>query len=219
MPKDYSDLLGLLAEATRSVRDNRYIWCVPAEVYETRLIYRRGLLLGGSWSPLFLRDKGPVWWEVPWTLQLRLPAIVMVERATAPLSEWLPLMEATVQAGESLLVLTKEVSAEILQTFIVNSVKETLSCCIIRVAEDQSAWGSPAPDMSWEFVQTPPKNRDRLLRAGEAWVRRTGTVVFPAPGGQWQPAVEDIAVIAVGGRNRDDQHDRMRFLVDAIENP
>ncbi|HET9532100.1 MAG TPA: hypothetical protein VFQ92_17200 [Blastocatellia bacterium] len=132
MSQGYSDLMDILAEVRRSVGDNRLIWCVSSDDYETTVSHRRGLILGGAWSPRFLRDNGAFGWEVPWTMYLRAPSILMIDKAVAPIAEWIPLMEAKAQAREALLVATKEVSTEMLHTFIMNSWKQTLACCVIR---------------------------------------------------------------------------------------
>ena len=217
MVKEYDDLLAILAEVRRGVTDSRFIWCVAADGFETTVSHRQGFVLGGAWSPHFLRDRASFWWDVPWTVHLRLPSIVEVERAVAPIPEWLPLMEAIAQAGESLLLITKEVSTDLLRMLIVNSLKETLACCVIRAGEGLPGWGRSAASSPWGFVDTPPKTAVQLPKAAEAWVRRNATVLFPSPDSEWRSLVRDLTVISVGGKNQDDQRDRLRFLVEAIQ--
>ena len=216
MSKDYSDLLYVLAGVTRNVGDSRLIWCTTADGYETTVSSRRGLILGGAWSPHFLRDREAALWDVPWTVHLRAPVIATVEKAVMPLSEWLPLMEAVVQAGTSLLLITKDVSTELLQTFIVNALKETLSCCVVQMVQDVAGWSVPVTSMPWGVLEGPPKKPDRLPHAAEAWIRRTATVLFPAPDSDWLPS-QDITIISVGGKSHEDQYDRLRFLVETIQ--
>ena len=217
MSKEYSDLLDILAEVTPSVPDSRYIWCVAADGFETTVSHRQGLILGGTWSPRFLRDGGDFWWDVPWTVRLWVPRIVTIEKAIMPLPQWLPLMEAIAKAGESLLVVTREISTELLQTFIVNSLKKSLSCCVVRVAENLHGYGLPATSVPWEFVEAPSRTSDVLPQAAEAWIRRTATVLFPASDNEWRLSVSDVTIISVGGENHDDQQDRLRFLVKTIQ--
>ena len=217
MSKEYSDLLDILAELRPSVPDSRLLWCMPADGFETTVSHRQGLILGGAWSPHFLRDRGDFWWDVPWVMRLRFPRIVTIEKAIAPISEWLPLMEAIAKAGESLLLVTREVETELLRTFIVNSLKEALACCVVRVAEDPAGYGLPAASIPWEVVEATPKTPDHLPRAAEAWVRRTATVLFPASDNEWQSAVGELTIISVGGENHEDQQDRLRFLVKTIQ--
>jgi hypothetical protein len=125
-------------------------------------------------------------------------------------------MEAVAQAGTSLLLVTRDVSTELLPTFIVNALKETLSCCVIHIAEDSTGWSVPVISMPWGVLGTPPKKANGLPQAAEAWIRRTATVLFLAADSEWL-ASQDITIISVGGKNNDDQHDRLRFLVETIQ--
>jgi hypothetical protein len=219
MSQTYPDLQSILAEVRRSVADDRLIWCVAADGFETTVSHRPGLILGGAWSPRFLRDRGAFGWDVPWTLYLRAPAIVPIDKAVAPLAEWLPLMEEKARAGEALLLITRELSTELLHTFIVNSLRETLACCVIREDLGAPGWGVATHNTPWRFAVTPPQRADHLPRATEAWVRRTATVVFPAADSAWRSAASDVAVISTGGENHEDQQDRLRFLMKAIQRP
>jgi hypothetical protein len=219
MSKEYSDLLDILVEVRASVPDSRFIWCIAADDFETSVSHRRGLILGGAWSPHFLRDKETLWSDVPWTARLWNPRIVTVEKAVTPLAHWLPLMEAIAKAGESLLLVTREISTELLRTWIVNSTREALSCCVVRVAENPSGYGLPVARIPWEFVEDPPKTANLLPQAAEAWSRRTATVLFPMSDNDWWSAVSDVTIISVGGENYDDQQDRLRFLVETIQRP
>ena len=216
MSQEHPDLLGLLAELRRSIVDDRLIWCLAGDGFETTVSYRQGLILGGAWSPRFLHDRSAFGWGVPWTMYLRTPAVVTIDKAVAPLAEWLPLMEERAQAGESLLVVTREVSTELLHTFIVNSLRETLACCLIR---DEPGWGVWAHNTPWRFAITPPPRADLLPRAVEGWVRRTATILFPAADSGWRSAASDVAVISVGGENHEDQQDRLRFLMKEVQQP
>ena len=126
-------------------------------------------------------------------------------------------MEEIAQVGESLLLVTREVSTELLHTFIVNSLKETLACCVVRADEGMPGWKQPSASALWAYEGPPSRSAGLLPKAAEAWIRRTATVVFPSPDSGWWPETNDITVIAVGGKNHDDQHDRLRFLVETIQ--
>jgi len=217
MFREYDDLLVILDDVRRRAPDSRHIWCSAADGFETTVAQRQGVVLGGAWSPHFLRDKWSGWWEVPWTVVLRNPSIVRIERTVTSFTEWVPVMEAVAQAGESLLVVTTEISTELLHTFIVNSLKETLSCCVIRPADNLSSWGGSTLSASWDFVSSPPATKLQLPKAVEAWSRRNATVVFPTADSDWRMMASEITLISVGGRNQDDQHDRLRYMVEAIQ--
>jgi hypothetical protein len=126
-------------------------------------------------------------------------------------------MEGVAKAGESLLVVTREISTELLQTVIVNSLKKTLSCCAVRVAENLPGYGFPVTSVPWEFVEAPSRTSDNLPQAAEAWIRRTATVLFPGSDHEWRSSVSDVTIISVGGEDHDDQQDRLRFLVKTIQ--
>lgn len=70
MFQDNSDLIGILGDVRRSVIDDRLIWCVAGDGFETTVSKRQGLILGRAWSPHFLRSSGAFWWEAPWTMFL-----------------------------------------------------------------------------------------------------------------------------------------------------
>ncbi len=213
-----ADLLALVADARRLVADDRYIWCTQAETFESRIIQRRGLLLGGAVSPHFLRDNTADDWGSPWTVRLRhCRVIVCSQAAWQPLPAWLPLMEAVVAAGESLLVVTETIDSELLQTFVVNNSKGTLRVCAIHPARDRHGKAGAA---GAQFA-TPPPTPDQLPRIDDVWVRRTGTACFPQAGDALSSAgvLENFAIIETGGENHDDQTDRLRFLMRELQAP
>jgi hypothetical protein len=214
---EYNDLLNLLDEVMVRVPDSRFVWCVAADGFETTVSHRRGLVLGGAWSPHFLRDASDLWWDVPWTMRLWAPRVITIDKADMPLAQWLPLMEAVAKAGESLLIVTRDASSELLQTIIVNSLKKTLSGCIIRAAQNLSGYAPPATGIPWNSVNEPAKTNDRLPQVAEAWVRRSATVLFPKIENEWQSLDSEVTIISVGGENHEDQIDRLRFLVKRIQ--
>jgi hypothetical protein len=209
------DLLPLIVEARRLVPDDRHIWCSASDTFDSRLTKRRGLLLGGAFSPHFLRDSTATNWDTPWTVRLRHCRVVVCDKAAhEPLAAWLPLMESVVAAGESLLVVTETIGSELLATFIVNAFKGTLRVCVARPVRGHS--GNPAAGAQFT---TPPKGVDQLLRIDDVWVRRTATVCFPAAGDPLSSAaaLQDFAVIETGGENHEDQFDRLRFLMRELQ--
>jgi hypothetical protein len=208
-----TDLLPLLAEARRLVPDDRHIWCSPSDSFDSRLTQRRGLLLGGAFSPHFLRDSTATNWDTPWTVRLRHCRVVVCGKAAhEPLATWLPLMEGVVAAGESLLVVTETIGSELLATFIVNAFKGTLRVCVVHPRRS----GNPAAGAQFA---TPPAGIDQLLRIDDVWVRRTATVCFPMTGDPLSSAaaLQDFVVIETGGENHEDQHDRLRFLMRELQ--
>jgi hypothetical protein len=208
------DLLTLLGEARRLAPDDRRIWCSAADRFESRIVQRRGLLLGGALSPHFLRDAADMW-AVPWTVRLRYCRVIVCNQAAEePLATWLPLMEAIAAAGESLLVVTETIESELLQTFIVNGWKGTLPVCVVHPIQNRE--GNPAPGAQFA---TPPTSPDQLLRIDDVWVRRTATACFPKEGDPLAAAaaLQNFAIIETGGENHEDQYHRLRFLMRELQ--
>jgi hypothetical protein len=216
------DLLTLITEARQLVPDNRYIWCRASDVFESRLVQRRGLLLGGALSPHFLRDTNELLWGIPWTVQLRHCRLVACDKAAhEPVAAWLPLMEGIAGAGEAMLVVTETIGSELLHTFVVNALKGTLPVCVVRPLRDRS--GRPVPGMESlaRSCATPPQQHGQLPRIGEVWIRRTATALFPGESevGPAAAILQNFVVIETGGEHREDQHDRLRFLMQELQRP
>jgi hypothetical protein len=209
------DLLPLIAEARRLVPDDRHIWCSASETFDSRLTQRRGLLLGGAFSPHFLRDSTATNWDIPWTVRLRHCRVVVCDKAAhEPVAAWLPLMESVARAGEALLIVTETIDSELLATFTVNAFKGTLSVCVVHPVRGHS----DNPAAGAQFA-TPPTGLDQLLRIDDVWVRRTSTAFFPAVGDPLSSAaaLQDFVVIETGGEDHEDQHDRLRFLMRELQ--
>lgn len=195
--------------------DERYIWCTASETFASRIVSRRGLLLGGAYSPHFLRDASAMRWETPWSVRLRHCRIAVCGRAAQePLSAWLPLMEKVAGAGESLLVVTDAIDSELLATFVVNAFKGTLSVCVSHPIQKRSDGIAAGAELA-----TPPTDPAQLLRVEEIWARRTATVCFPNATDSLAsaPALQGFAIIETGGENHEDQYDRLRFLMRELQ--
>jgi hypothetical protein len=214
------DLLALISEARGLVPDDRHIWCSASDTFDSRVVQRRGFLLGGALSPHFLRDTSETWTEVPWTMRLHHCRVVVCDRAAhEPLATWLPLMEGVAQSGESLLVVTETIGAELLRTFIVNALKSTLRVCVVHPPRDRH--GNPATGLTSlaRACATPPSRHDQLPRLAEVWIRRTATALFPSAEEAALAAagLQNFAVIETGGKNHEDQYDRLRFLMQELQ--
>jgi hypothetical protein len=193
------------------VSDDRRIWCSASDTFDSVLQQRRGIILGGAYSPHFLRDAAVLGWEVPWMVRLRHCRVVICDRAAdQPLAAWLPLMEAIAGSGEALLVVTESIDRELLSTFIVNAFKGTLPVCVVHPASGAA---------SGARLSIPPAAPDQLMRIDEVWVRRTATVLLPKAGEPLasSPALENFVVIETGGENHEAQRERLRFLMQELQ--
>jgi hypothetical protein len=211
-----TDLLTLIAAARQGVPDDRYIWCSASETFDSRVVQRRGLLLGGAISPHFLRDASAMSWDIPWAVRLRHCRMLICDKAAAhePVTEWLPLMESIAGAGEALLVVTETIGSELLSTFIVNATKGTLPVCVVHPGRDRSGnRGSVTPPATLRAA------RDELLRIDEVWIRRTATACFPNATDSLSSAgvLQNFTIIETGGENHEDQFDRLRFLMRELQ--
>jgi hypothetical protein len=209
------DLVALLSDARRVVPDDRHVWCSAADTFESRIVQRRGLLLGGANSPHFLYDSDAMSWNVPWQVRLRHCRVIVCDKAAhEPVAAWLPLMEAVAGSGEALLVVTETIGSELLQTFVVNACKGTLPVCAVLPARDR--YGSPAPGTQFA---TPPATVDQLPRIDDVWIRRTATVCFPSTADPLASAaaLQNFAIIETGGENHEDQYERLRSLMRALQ--
>lgn len=209
------DLLALIAGARQVVPDDRHIWCSASDTFDSRLVQRRGVLLGGALSPHFLRDSSAITWDMPWAVRLRHCRVLVCDQAAhEPVAAWLPLMESIAGAGEALLVVTETIGSELLSTFVVNALKGTLPVCVVQPVRDRH--GNPAPGARFA---TPPAGPDQLVRIDEVWIRRTASACFPAVADPLSSAaaLQNFAIIETGGENHDDQYDRLRFLMRELQ--
>lgn len=216
-----ADLVALLAQARKAVTDDRRIWCSAADSFESRIVQRQAMILGGAISPHFLRDTSGMMSDTPWSVRLRYCRIAVCDQAAhEPLSAWLTLLESIASAGESLLLVTDTIGTELLHTLVVNVLKSTLPVCVVRPIRNRFGGGlASGMETFGRPYATPPQQSDRLPRIGEVCVRRTATALFSHPGESSMPAsaTENIAIIETGGEHHDDQQSRLRFLMRELQ--
>ncbi len=203
------DLPATLQQVRASVPDDRHIWAALSDGFETTFVRRRGLLLGGAHSPLFLRDR-PASSDVPWTVTLRnVRVLPCAPGALSDFRVWLPVLEAAAQARESLLFVSTTIDPEFLHTLVVNLLQNTLAACVVHPLAGRAAGRA---------LSTPPAQLSEWPLFSEARVRRSASVLFPAETeAAVTPHLTDVSEIRVGGRNFDDQMDRLRFLMNEFE--
>ncbi len=205
----HPDLFATLQQVRASVPDDRHIWPSLGDRFETVVVRRHGLLLGGAHSPLFLRDR-PASADVPWTVTLRNVRVLPCEpSALADFRVWLPVLEAAAQARESLLFVTTTIDPEFLHTLVVNLMQNTLSACVAQPLVGRAAGRA---------LSAPPAQLGEWPLFSEARVRRSASVLYPSDAeSDPTPHLTDVAEIRVGGRNFEDQMDRLRFLLNELE--
>ncbi len=214
----HADLLAALQQARGLVPDDRHVWASLSDTFETFQMRRRGLLLGGAHSPLFLRDLPVGRADIPWTVRLlNVRVLFCAESALTSWQAWLPMLEAAVQARESLLFVAPAIHPEFLSTLLVNLLQNTLAACVAHPPPESSgpiqaavaAMGGPLP--------APPTQLSECPLFAEARIRRSASVLFPAGPEASSAQLAPLVELRVGGRHYDDQLDRLRFLLNALE--
>ena len=134
---------------------------------------------------------------MPWTVTLRnVRVLPCAPGALADFRIWLPVLEAAAQARESLLFVTPTIDSEFLRTLVVNLLQNTLTACVVHPL------AGPA---SGRALSAPP-------------AQLTASVLLPAEAeAAATPHLTELAEIRVGGRNFDDQMDRLRLLLNELE--
>lgn len=223
MQSNYQDLQSLLAQARRSVADDRFIWCCASDTFESTITVRRGMLLGGALSPHFLRDTDNMWSNTPWTVRLERcrVAVCSTPAAQEPLQSWVPVLEGAVKAGESFLVIAEAMGSEMIRTLAVNLLKGTLGVCAVKPARTRYGQLEPGIESLGMPAQEVPARPDKLPLVPEVWIRRTAAVIFPAltDTAPDRSSLRDFAIIETGGENHEDQYDRLRWLMRELQKP
>jgi hypothetical protein len=171
-----------------------------------------GVILGGAWSPQFIRESEQHW-AVPFVRLLdRRPKVLFTEAVGGSFMDWLPMLESLAKARQSLLVVTERIHEPVLRCFVVNSVSGGVDICVVHLSQsvaDQSViFGKP--------LYGPPSDIDVLPVVSEAWIRRDSTLVFLESPDDFRSVAEEVIIIEVGGDDFEDQQARLRYASDII---
>ncbi len=207
----YEDLIETLETARRSVLSTRSIWCTSSTAFETRISRRRGLILGGAWSPQFIPESEKPWY-VPFTRVLERPYIFASEITTGTMDDWLSAATEVSRTG-SLLLVTNSIGEDLLRFFVTNALTGSLRMCVVQSGYRPTA---ELPFVYGRANSGPPESALKLPVVLEAWVRKRATVVFPSPSSNWASDAEEICVIEIGGEDQADQQARIRFFADTL---
>jgi len=228
MSNDPNDLL---KEALAQVdNDPRRVLARLGLDYESQIEVRQALVLGGAPTPRYLRrspDLPASLEAIPYTLSLSNPRLLLTPALGGDVGEWIGFLEALVNEDEELLIVGAEVEdTPLLRTLLVNldqgvvriGVAGAGEHTIKDLCERLKVITGAAPDHFRIDPHVAPDVHVRIaLPLVEfAYVRQHSTLVFPSEDQDWGDALQDVAVIYVGGRDVDDQEARLESLADAL---
>jgi chaperonin GroEL len=117
----------MIAEAMAKVGNEGVITVEEAKSQETELDVVEGMQFDrGYTSPYFITNAEKM------TVELEDPYILIHEKKLGSLQPMLPILEAVVQAGRSLLIIAEEVEGEALATLVVNKLRGGLKVAAVK---------------------------------------------------------------------------------------
>src|SRR5947207_5586748 len=117
----------MLAQAMHKVGNEGVITIEEATSLETELEIVEGMEFDrGYMSPYFITNAEKMLCE------LEQPYILLCEKKLSGLQPMLPLLEAVVQAGKPLLIISEDVEGEALATLVVNKLRGGLKVAAVK---------------------------------------------------------------------------------------
>jgi chaperonin GroEL len=116
-----------LAEAMKKVGNEGVITVEEAKSLETELEVVEGMQFDrGYISPYFITNADKM------RVELEDPYILIYEKKLSALNDFLPVLEAVVQAGKPLLIIAEDVEGEALATLVVNKLRGGLKVAAVK---------------------------------------------------------------------------------------
>src|ERR1700732_4454960 len=116
-----------IADAMKKVGNEGVITVEEAKSLETELEVVEGMQFDrGYISPYFITNADKM------RVEMEDPYILIYEKKLSALNELLPLLEAVVQAGKSLLIIAEDVEGEALATLVVNKLRGGLKVAAVK---------------------------------------------------------------------------------------
>jgi len=176
----------------------------------------------------------PEWpsaYRVPYSLPLVAPRLLLTPTLSLDeeeIGEWVPILEELVRHEEALLIVTGEalspaaIRGELFGTLLVNWEREVARVAVVqagRPLEELSELISAASGASpshFLCAEAPDDHvRPALPMVKSAYLRADASFLTP-PGPGWEAALEPTCLIHVGGRDAEDQRDRLRLVCEAL---
>ncbi|MBI2823726.1 MAG: chaperonin GroEL [Planctomycetia bacterium] len=117
----------LLAEAMDKVGKDGVITVDEGKSLKTEVEWVEGMQFDrGYLSPYFITDPTKM------ECVLEDPYILVYEKKIANVKEMVPVLEAVVNAGRPLLIVSEDVEGEALATLVINKLRGTFKCCAVK---------------------------------------------------------------------------------------
>lgn len=218
-------------------------WAVPSLTYDSQLVYRKGLVFGGTISPFFLMKREPAEKVVipPWSgvaagtavSRARLLFLASVQDASESmtLQEWVPLLEALAKAGEGLVLVTNALQNKtILAALLVNNYRSVMQCVVVTQGNMPGHWldklypkvlhrkeGLFHGSGKSTTQKVSEIEREGLPLFEEVWTRKDASVAIPRNGNrEWDDLLSDVASLEVSGYNYEDYKQRFETIAQEI---
>ena len=122
-----SEIGDMIAEAMQKVGNEGVITVEEAKSLETELSVVEGMQFDrGYLSPYFITNADKM------VAELEDPYILIHEKKLTGLQAMLPVLEAVVQTGKPLLIISEDVEGEALATLVVNKLRGGLKVCAVK---------------------------------------------------------------------------------------
>jgi chaperonin GroEL len=117
----------LLADAMEKVGKDGVITVDEGKSLQTETEWVEGMQFDrGYLSPYFVTDPSTM------TAVLENPYILVYEKKLTTVKDLVPLLEAVVQQGKPLLIVSEDVEGEALATLVINRLRGTFQCCAVK---------------------------------------------------------------------------------------
>ncbi|HEY9684853.1 MAG TPA: hypothetical protein V6C86_24965 [Oculatellaceae cyanobacterium] len=214
MPADLpEDLKRFLNQATM-FHPSR-IWAKASYTYDTKISYRKGMVIGGAYSPYFLQEREAQprmgWSDVGGAI---LPRSRMILADSVPeyanIAEWITFLQGLAKEREGLLVMVDNfLQEELLATLLINNVRNVLQASIVKQPDFPGSTRVPT-------TKAAVLDRNQLPVASAVWVRKESSLAFVEKNEGPPIPVVECAVIEVGGKDIEDIRTRLQLVQKTI---
>ena len=210
---EYPDIEEVIEDARKSVGRLQGVWCDRATGFETKISRRRGLVIGGVWSPQFLRESVDDW-PVSFVRRLNFSYVLVGSSLSASVSDWLPLLEIVAKRKDRLLLTVEQLDDAVLRMLIMNYLRGNIEVCVARLNNSLNA----ATALLGKSFQVPPGDEKELPTIQDAFVRRDASLLLVEENAGQSLALDDIALVEIGGSDYEEQNLRLAYAYRLIRN-